>query len=105
MGVLKMPLSPNHPSIHPWELSFADDFVVIVETEDDLIKRLIEWKDNVENRGMRVNMNKGYDKWKTLEANAESCKMAIWCLVEVLMVIQFSVLVRKWVHKKSRGVV
>jgi len=30
---------------------------VIVETEDDLIKRLNEWKDNVENRGMRVNMN------------------------------------------------
>jgi len=28
------------------------------ETEDDLIKRLNEWKDFVENRGMRVNMNK-----------------------------------------------
>jgi len=31
---------------------------VIAETEDDLIKRLNEWKDNIENRGMRVNMNK-----------------------------------------------
>jgi len=31
---------------------------VIAETEDDLINRLNEWKDNVENRGMRVNMNK-----------------------------------------------
>jgi len=31
---------------------------VIVETEDELIKRLNEWKDNVENKGMRVNMNK-----------------------------------------------
>jgi len=31
---------------------------VITETEDDLIKRLSEWKDNVENRSMRVNMNK-----------------------------------------------
>jgi len=31
---------------------------MIAETEDDLIKRLIEWKDFVENRGMRVNMNK-----------------------------------------------
>jgi len=35
-----------------------DDLVVIAETEDDLIKRLNEWKDFVENRGMRVNMNK-----------------------------------------------
>jgi len=42
----------------PWELSYADDLVVIVETEEDLIKRLNEWKNNVENRGMRVNMNK-----------------------------------------------
>jgi len=31
---------------------------VIAETEDDLIKRLNEWRDNVENRGMRVNMKK-----------------------------------------------
>ena len=37
---------------------YADDLVVIAETEQDLIKRFNEWKDNVENRGMRVNMNK-----------------------------------------------
>jgi len=42
----------------PWELLYADELVVIAETEEDLIKRLKEWKNNVENRGMRVNMNK-----------------------------------------------
>ena len=42
----------------PWELLYADDLVVIAETEEDLIKRLDEWKNNVENRGMTVNMNK-----------------------------------------------
>ena len=42
----------------PWELLHADDLVVIAETEDDLIKRLNEWKHFVENRGVRVNMNK-----------------------------------------------
>jgi len=31
---------------------------MIAETEQDLINRLNEWKNNVENRGMRVNMNK-----------------------------------------------
>jgi len=41
-----------------WELSYADDLLVIAETEEGLIKRLNEWKNNVENRGMRVNMNK-----------------------------------------------
>jgi len=34
------------------------NLVVIAETQDDLIKRLNEWKDFVENRGLRVNMNK-----------------------------------------------
>jgi len=38
----------------PLELYLA----VIAEAKDDLIKRLHEWKDTVENRGMRVNMNK-----------------------------------------------
>jgi len=28
------------------------------ETEEELIKRLNEWKENVESKGMRVNMNK-----------------------------------------------
>ena len=40
----------------PWKLLYADDLVVIAETEEDLIKRLNEWKNNVENRGMRVSM-------------------------------------------------
>jgi len=34
----------------PWELLYADDFVVTAETEDDLITRFSEWKDNVENK-------------------------------------------------------
>ena len=42
----------------PWELLYADDLAVIAETEEELIKRLNVWKDNVESKGMRVNMNK-----------------------------------------------
>jgi len=41
----------------PWELLYADDLVVIAEIEQDLLNRLNEWKNNVANRGMRVNMN------------------------------------------------
>jgi len=33
---------------------------VTAETEDDLIKRFSALKDNVENRGMKVTMNKSY---------------------------------------------
>jgi len=42
----------------PWELLYTGDLVAIAETEDDLIKRLNERKDNVENRGMKVNISK-----------------------------------------------
>ena len=61
---------------------YADDLVVIAETEDDLIKRLIEWKDFMENRGMRVNMNKTkvMISGEMAEGNAEGCKMAMWCI-------------------------
>ena len=52
----------------PWEMLYADDLEVIAESEEELIKRLNEWKDNVESKGMRVNMNKTkVDKWKTSE--------------------------------------
>ena len=37
----------------PWELLYADDLAVIAETEEELIKRLNEWKENVESKGMR----------------------------------------------------
>ena len=41
-----------------WKLLYADDLAVIAETEEELIKRLEEWKDNAESKGMRVSMNK-----------------------------------------------
>ena len=34
----------------PWELLYADDLAVKAETEQQLIKRLNEWKDNVESK-------------------------------------------------------
>ena len=41
----------------PRELLYADDLAVIAEAEVELIKRLNEWKDNVERKGMRVGMS------------------------------------------------
>ena len=48
---------------------------MLADTEEELIKRLNEWKDNTESKGMRVNMNK--TKWRTSEGEAEGCKMAM----------------------------
>jgi len=79
----------------PWELLCADDLVVIAETEEDLIKRLNEWKNNVENRGTRINMNKtkvmiSGERQKPVQ-KAARCRVVY--VAEVLVVIQYNVLV------------
>jgi len=35
----------------PWELLYAGDLAVIAETEEELMKRLNVWKENVESKG------------------------------------------------------
>ena len=83
-----------------WELLYADDLVVIAETEDYLIKRLKKWKDNVKNRGMRVNMNKTKvmisGKWQKLLQNAARWTCSV-CGIGVDGC-------QKWIHKKCSGV-
>ena len=68
----------------PWELLYADDLAVIAETEEELIKRLNEWKDNVESKGMRVNMNKTKlmvsGERRKVRQKAVTCEMAKWGL-------------------------
>jgi len=88
-----------------WKLLYADDLAVISETEEHLIKRLNEWKDNVENRGMRVNMN----KTKVMisgECQKPMQKAARWpCGVCGRGVDSNSIQCtscQKWVHKKCR---
>ena len=41
-----------------WEILYADDLVLIAETLDLLMEKLKLWKDNMENKGLRVNMGK-----------------------------------------------
>jgi len=91
----------------PWVLLYADDLAVIAETEEDRIKRLSEWKDNMENRGMRVNMN----KTKVMisgECQKPMQKAARWpCGVCSRGVGSNSIQCsscQKWVHKKCSGI-
>ena len=42
----------------PWELLYADDLVVIAETEEELRTKLKKWKDGMEAKGLRVNVGK-----------------------------------------------
>ena len=82
----------------PWEQLYADDLVVIAETEEDLIKRLNEWKDNVENRGMRVNMNKTKVMQKAARWLCGVCGRGVGSNSVQCNKCQ------KWVHKKCSGI-
>jgi len=91
----------------PWELLYADDLVVIAETENDLIKRLNEWNHFVENRGMGVNINKtnvmiSGERQKVMQ------KAVRWsCGVYGRGVGNNSIQCtscKKWVHRKCSGI-
>ena len=49
-------MSTAHDDSFVCSLQLLFTMAVIAETEEELIKRLNEWKDNVESKGMRVNM-------------------------------------------------
>ena len=42
----------------PWELLYADDLVLIAERLDELLEKLMRWKDGLERKGLEVNVSK-----------------------------------------------
>jgi len=91
----------------PWELLYADDLAVIAETEEELIKRLNEWKDNVESKGVRVNMNK--TKVMTSgERHKVRQNVVRWpcgvCSKSFGSNLLQCTSCQKWIHKKCSGI-
>ena len=39
----------------PWEVLYADDLVIIAESLEECVRRLLIWKEAMEKKGMRVN--------------------------------------------------
>ena len=91
----------------PWELLYADDLAVIAETEEELIKRLNEWKDNVKSKGMRVNMNKTKvmisGERQKMRQKAVRWPCGVFSEGVGSNLIQCSSC-QKWVHKKCNGI-
>ena len=86
-----------------WELLYADDLIVIAETKGDLIKSLNEWKGNVENGGMGVNMNKTKvmmsGEWQKVTQKAVRWPCGVCGRGVGNNSIQYSSC-QKWVHRK-----
>jgi len=81
----------------PWELLYIDHLVVIADTEGDLIIRLNEWKDFMENRGMRVSMNTTKvmvsGEQQKVTQKAVRLPYGVCDIDQMLVIIQYSVLV------------
>ena len=42
----------------PWEDLYADDIVIIAESLEECVRRLLTWKEAMEEKGLRVNAGK-----------------------------------------------
>ena len=91
----------------PWELLYADDLVVIAETEEELRTKLREWKNAMEAKGLRVNVGKtkvmfsGHDLSSLVDSGKFPCSV---CREGVGRNSIFCTGCSHWVHKKCSGI-
>ena len=85
----------------PWELLYADDLAVMAESLEECIARLKVWKEGMEGKGLRVNM----EKTKLMDLLGDSggfpcavCRSGVG--VNSIQCLQCMY----WVHKKCSGV-
>jgi hypothetical protein len=90
----------------PWELLYADDLVLLAESEEELMEKFRHWKDGMEAKGLRVNMEKtkvmkcqiqygmaeDLGKWPCGVCRKGVGKNSILCTV-----------CKKWVHQRCSG--
>jgi len=85
----------------PWELLYADDFVISAESLDELLARLKGWKTEMEAKGLKTNLSKTKGMVSGPELN--TLKYSFPCAVCRKGVGRNSILCRGcnlWVHKR-----
>ena len=97
-------LSREFRSGVPWENLYADDLVIIAESLEECVRRLLTWKEAMEKKGLRVNAGKimicgmGLD---LLQSSGEfPCAV---CRIGVGSNSIFCNGCKHWVHKKCSG--
>ena len=99
-------LSQEFPSGVPWGDLYADDLVIIAESLEECVRRLLTWKEAMEKKGLRVSAGKmkimicgmGLD---LLQSSGEfSCTV---CCTGVGSNSSFCIGCKHWVHKKCSG--
>ena len=91
----------------PWELLYADDLVLLADSEDDLKRKLQRWKNGLEEKGLRVNVGKtkvmkcGVGLQKVVDSRKYPCGV---CGKSVDANSIQCTLCMKWVHKRCSGI-
>ena len=91
----------------PWELLYADDIVLMAESEDELRIKFLKWKENMECKGLKVNIGKtkvmtGGEGTGTVEESGKwPCSV---CKRGVGSNSLQCTGCKKWVHRKCSGV-
>ena len=101
-------LSQNFRGGLPWKLFYADDLVLLKESEESLLEKIRKWKTGLESKGLKVNAG----KTKVLKCKAGSGtvkKSGKWpCGVCNKGVRNNSILFTKcgkWIHKRCSNTV
>jgi hypothetical protein len=86
----------------PWELLYADDLVLMAESEEELRQKLIDWKTAMEQKGLRVNIGKTkvmcseYGKGKVNKSSNYPCGVCGFGVGEKNAI--FCTKCKQWVH-------
>ena len=92
----------------PWEDLYADDLVIIADSLEECVRRLLIWKEAMEKKGLRVNAGKtkvmifgtGLDLLQSSgEYPCAVCRTGVGC--EQPHLLQYGC--KLWVHKKCSG--
>lgn len=91
----------------PFELLYADDLVLMADSEEQLMEKLGRWKENMEAKGLRVNVAKT-KVMKCCEEglcqyNTGKYPCGVCCKGVGVNSIQCTVC-HKWIHKKCSGI-
>ncbi|MCP3657197.1 MAG: hypothetical protein GY766_20280 [Herbaspirillum sp.] len=91
----------------PWELLYADDLVLIAETHKELERKFQLWKQNLESRGLKVNLAKSKvlvsrkEDRTTLPSGKWPCSI---CRMGVGRNSIRCTLCKLWTHKRCSGI-
>jgi hypothetical protein len=100
-------LSRNSRVGLPWELLYADDLVLLAESEEKLLVRLRQWKDGFESKGLKVNVGKTKVMISAAELGVAKDSGKYPCSVCRKGVGRNSIRCsqcKSWVHKRCSGV-